>query len=135
MPQAPPGGPGGQPAPAGREESASRAAGSYSGAPGGPAPAAAAADTGGVGAAGSAAQARAAAGMTGSPAPAAAAGQEQTYSVQPGDTLWALAGRFYGEPTRARWLAEWNGIRDPNLIRVGQVIRLPSAGEKRPGGK
>ncbi|HEY8486099.1 MAG TPA: LysM domain-containing protein, partial [Limnochordales bacterium] len=112
VPQAPAAGPGGQPAPL-----------------------AAAADPGGAGAAGSAAQARAAAGMTGSPAPAQGAGQDETYSVQPGDTLWALAGRFYGEPSRARWLAEHNGIRDPNRIRVGQVIRLPSAGEKRPGGK
>ena len=45
----------------------------------------------------------------------------QTYTVKRGDTLHAIAlehGLDYRE------LAAWNGIDNPNLIRVGQVLRI-----------
>jgi lipoprotein NlpD len=44
-----------------------------------------------------------------------------TYTVQKGDTLFSIAFNYgfdYHE------LAEKNGIRDPNMISIGQVIRL-----------
>ena len=44
---------------------------------------------------------------------------QDTYSVQAGDTLWGIS-KIYGVTIRD--LVEWNGIRDPNLIRVGQVL-------------
>jgi LysM repeat protein len=57
-----------------------------------------------------------------------------TYLVRPGDTLSQIAQRF-GTTTAA--LARSNGIENPSLIHVGQVLRLsgaapaPSAGGKR----
>jgi lipoprotein NlpD len=50
----------------------------------------------------------------------------QSYTVKRGDTLHAIAlehGLDYRE------LAAWNGIENPNLIRVGQVLRLAAPGE------
>ncbi len=47
-----------------------------------------------------------------------------TYTVQPGDNLWSLAvKRFKVDLNR---LVEANGIRDPQLIHPGQVIRVPA---------
>lgn len=46
---------------------------------------------------------------------------QDTYSVQAGDTLWGIS-KIFGVTIRD--LVEWNGIRDPNLIRVGQVLRI-----------
>src|SRR5690606_29215140 len=45
-----------------------------------------------------------------------------TYVVQPGDTLGLIAARFR---TTVPALAQANGIANPNLIRVGQTLRLP----------
>jgi len=44
-----------------------------------------------------------------------------TYTVRQGDTLYAIAldhGHDY------RDVAEWNALSDPNLIRIGQVLRV-----------
>jgi LysM repeat protein len=53
----------------------------------------------------------------------------QTYTVQRGDTLSSIALRF-GVSTWA--LAQANGIRNPSLIYVGQVLRIPSGGGSAP---
>lgn len=45
----------------------------------------------------------------------------RTYTVCPGDTLSGIASR-YG--TSYQHLAQINGIANPNLIRVGQVLRI-----------
>lgn len=55
--------------------------------------------------------------------PAVPAG-ETVYTVVKGDTLSAVAKR-YG--TTAAKLAEYNGIANPNLITVGQKIKIPGA--------
>jgi LysM repeat protein len=47
-----------------------------------------------------------------------------TYTVQPGDTLSLIAGRFCGNIQDYPALAAANGIADPNIIDVGQVIKL-----------
>ncbi len=55
----------------------------------------------------------------------------QTYTVKRGDTLHAIAldhGLDYHE------LATWNGLDNPNLIRVGQVLRLTAPGDPGPPG-
>lgn len=65
---------------------------------------------------------------TPTPAPtqaATGATQGQSYTVQQGDTLYSIARRYglsYLE------LASYNNIVNPNLIRVGQVLRIPAAG-------
>jgi LysM repeat protein len=45
-----------------------------------------------------------------------------TYTVQPGDSLSAIAA-WYG--TTVAVLCDLNGIYDPNFIYVGQVLILP----------
>ena len=63
-------------------------------------------------------------GSTPSPAPSG-----QTYTVRPGDTLSAIALRF----GVSMWtLAQVNGIHNPSLIYVGQVLRIPSGGSPAP---
>lgn len=50
----------------------------------------------------------------------------QAYTVQKGDTLYGIAlehGLDYRE------VAEWNGIEPPYTIRVGQPVKLASAGQ------
>ena len=49
----------------------------------------------------------------------------QTYTIKRGDTLYQIAldhGLDYRE------LAAWNNIENPNVIRVGQVLRLAAPG-------
>lgn len=52
------------------------------------------------------------------------AGGSQAYTVRSGDTLSAIAQRF---DTSVSALAAANGIRDPDFIRAGDVLRVPDA--------
>ncbi|MEV2219125.1 LysM peptidoglycan-binding domain-containing protein [Nocardia vinacea] len=49
----------------------------------------------------------------------------QTYTVEPGDTLWAIAERFYGDGTRYQEIADASGIDNPDAINPGQVLAIP----------
>lgn len=59
------------------------------------------------------------------PAPAPAAPAQQTYTVQGGDTLWAIAERYYGDGSQYMKIATANGIANPDLINVGQQLVIP----------
>ena len=65
----------------------------------------------------------------------------QTYTVVQGDTLGGICRRFYGDASLAAALAAANGIKNVNLIKVGQVLTipakkdLPSAKTATPAGK
>ncbi len=61
-------------------------------------------------------------GATPSAAPAASSHATQTYRVKPGDTLTAIAARF---GVSVADLQRLNGIKDPRLLQVGQVLRIP----------
>ncbi|OSC41643.1 hypothetical protein B8W66_07930 [Mycobacterium decipiens] len=70
----------------------------------------------------------------GAPQPAAAAVTEQkpapepavqTYTVVSGDTLWAVAERFYGDGSKCQMIADASGIGNPDLIYPGQVRTIP----------
>lgn len=49
----------------------------------------------------------------------------ENYVIKKGDTLWAICRKFYGEPTLYSKLASYNGIKNPNLIYAGNVLKLP----------
>jgi nucleoid-associated protein YgaU len=49
----------------------------------------------------------------------------RTYTVESGDTLWAIAERFYGDGNRYQVIADASGIPDPDLIQPGQVLTIP----------
>lgn len=48
-----------------------------------------------------------------------------THTVQYGDTLSAICRKVYGDASLADRLAAANGIKNPNVIHVGQVLQLP----------
>jgi len=50
-----------------------------------------------------------------------------TYVVQPGDTLSALAQRFYGKASLYPRIFEANRdiLNNPDLIKVGQTLKIP----------
>ena len=52
-------------------------------------------------------------------------GDEQAYTIKPGDNLSAVAKRFYGQASKYNDVAKANGISDPNKIQAGQQIKLP----------
>jgi len=49
----------------------------------------------------------------------------QTYTVKPGDTLWGIAVKFLGDGQRYPEIRELNGIGKNNVIRSGQVLKIP----------
>lgn len=54
-------------------------------------------------------------------------GGARYHTVAKGDTLYALARRYYGEQRRWKdiYEANRNSISDPNKIRVGQRLLIP----------
>lgn len=56
------------------------------------------------------------------PAPEPAA---RTYTVESGDSLWAIAERFYGDGSKYQLIADASGIPNPDLIQPGQVLTIP----------
>jgi nucleoid-associated protein YgaU len=52
----------------------------------------------------------------------------KTYVVRPGDTLWAIAQRMYGDPYQYKRLFEANPrvLAAPEHIFPGQVLRVPT---------
>lgn len=50
----------------------------------------------------------------------------QTYTVVAGDTLGGICRRFYGDAGLAAALGAANGVKNINLIRVGQVLTIPA---------
>ncbi|MGQ9837911.1 MAG: LysM peptidoglycan-binding domain-containing protein [Cyanobacteriota bacterium] len=50
---------------------------------------------------------------------------EESYTVKAGDTLSAIAQRFYGDANAYMRIAQANNISNPNLIQVGQRLRIP----------
>ncbi len=66
---------------------------------------------------------------TPTPPPAPPPSGSATYTVQPGDTLSAVARRFGATYTA---IAQANGIANPNFIRVGQVLIIPGGSDTPP---
>jgi len=51
----------------------------------------------------------------------------RTYTVQPGDTLYGIAVRYYGNGQRWHDIqaANLDSVRDPRMLRPGMVLRIP----------
>ena len=49
----------------------------------------------------------------------------RTYTVVSGDTLWAIAERFYGDGSKYQRIADASGVANPDLIHPGQVLTIP----------
>ena len=47
------------------------------------------------------------------------------HTVAKGDTLWAIAQRYYGNGSRYPEIAKANNISNPNIISVGQKLLIP----------
>ena len=67
------------------------------------------------------------------PAPApstpAAAPAPRTYTVASGDSLSKIAKKFYGDANKWQRIFEANRdiIKNPDLIKPGQVLKIPDA--------
>ncbi|MHB8064469.1 MAG: LysM peptidoglycan-binding domain-containing protein, partial [Ruminiclostridium sp.] len=46
------------------------------------------------------------------------------YTVKQGDTLWAICKKYLGDGSKYPLVAKLNGIKNPNIIKSGQVIRF-----------
>ncbi|MCV7412073.1 lectin [Mycobacterium florentinum] len=59
------------------------------------------------------------------PPDAAPEPEPRTYTVVSGDTMWAIAERFYGDGSKYRVITDASGVADPDLIHPGQVLTIP----------
>ncbi|HAI75905.1 MAG TPA: hypothetical protein DCM08_06615 [Microscillaceae bacterium] len=58
----------------------------------------------------------------------ATGGNGQTYTIASGDTLWAIAQKFYGDGNHYKKIYEANKAiigSNPDHIQVGQQIVIP----------
>ncbi|MGV9797478.1 LysM peptidoglycan-binding domain-containing protein, partial [Mycobacterium sp. NPDC003449] len=49
----------------------------------------------------------------------------RTHTVLAGETLWALALRYYGDAELYRLIATASGVADPDVIDVGRRLIIP----------
>lgn len=52
-------------------------------------------------------------------------GQEQSYTLAPGDNLSKVSKLFYGNANHYEAIARSSGIDDPNHVQVGQKVTIP----------
>ena len=52
--------------------------------------------------------------------------KESIYKIKWGDTLWDIAGTYYKNPWKYKYLAEYNGIKNPDYIISGTEIIIPA---------
>jgi nucleoid-associated protein YgaU len=53
-------------------------------------------------------------------------GKARTYTVRAGDTLGGIAAKTLGSAARWTELKTLNSLRDPNHLKVGTVLKLPT---------
>ena len=59
------------------------------------------------------------------PEPAKTDPPKTTYTVKKGDTLYAIAQKFYSAGNAFKRIADANGVKDPRRIQPGQVLVIP----------
>lgn len=50
---------------------------------------------------------------------------DRNYLVRPGDNLWNIAKKYYGDGSKYTLIAKANGINTPSLIHVGKKLVIP----------
>ena len=53
-------------------------------------------------------------------------GNDQTFTLQPGDNLSKVSKLFYGTPNHYEQIAKASGIADANKVQAGQQITVPA---------
>ena len=48
-----------------------------------------------------------------------------TYKIKWGDTLWDIADTYYKNPWKYKFIAKYNGIKNPDHIISGTYIEIP----------
>ena len=54
-----------------------------------------------------------------------AASSSRFYTVKKGDTLWAIARRYYSNPNLWPKIADRNGVKNPRLLQIGKRLVIP----------
>lgn len=52
--------------------------------------------------------------------------QDITYKIKWGDTLWDISDTYYKNPWRYKYIAKFNGIKNPDYIISGTYITIPA---------
>lgn len=60
------------------------------------------------------------------PAPPVEKPKDITYKIKWGDTLWDIADAYYKNPWRYKYIARYNGIKNPDYIISGTTITIPA---------
>jgi nucleoid-associated protein YgaU len=50
---------------------------------------------------------------------------QRKYTVKSGDTLWKIANKYYGNGALYTKIVSANNIKNPNALKVGQVLIIP----------
>ena len=61
----------------------------------------------------------------GTATPTTGATGTQNYTIRPGDSLRAIANRFYGNATYAKCIQTANNIADPSKLQSGKSLIIP----------
>ena len=60
------------------------------------------------------------------PKPAETKPKNITYKIKWGDTLWDIADAYYKNPWKYKYIARYNGIKNPDHIISGTTIVIPA---------
>lgn len=52
-------------------------------------------------------------------------GDDQSYTIQPGDNLSKVSKLFYGNPNKYEVIAKHNNLSNPDRVQAGEKINVP----------
>ena len=55
-------------------------------------------------------------------------GDDQPYTIKPGENLSKISEKFYGTANKYETIAQHNGIANPDHIQAGQKLNIPPLG-------